>query len=65
MTKIASAKSVQRQPSRKAVVVGEVTTRSGKTYHILQPLLPATHLTVAQMDAAVDEVLARRVGGRN
>lgn len=47
-------------PAKKAVVLGQVTASSGKTYQVLAPAVKPRHLSLADIELAVEMMVAAR-----
>ena len=53
-------KAVARPAAKKAVVLGQVKTRGGKTYQVLAPAVTPQHLSPDDIERAVEMMVAAR-----
>lgn len=59
-TKTALPKASARPTAKKAVVLGQVKSRSGRTYQVLAPAVAPQHLTMDDIERAVELMVAAR-----
>jgi hypothetical protein len=59
-TKTAAAKTAARPAAKKAVVLGQVKARGGKMYQVLAPAVAPQHLTMDDIERAVELMVAAR-----
>ena len=57
--KSAAAKACAR-PTKKAVVLGQVRARDGKMYQVLAPVVTPQHLSMDEIERAVEMMVAAR-----
>jgi hypothetical protein len=58
--KTAVAKAAARPPAKKAVVLGQVKARGGKMYQVLAPAVAPQHLSMDDIERAVELMVAAR-----
>lgn len=58
--KAAVAKAAACAPAKKAVVLGQVKAKSGKTYQVLAPAVTPQHLSMDDIELAVEMMVAAR-----
>lgn len=54
------AKGAAHPAAKKAVVLGQVKARGGKTYQVLAPAVAPQHLTMDDIERAVEMMVAAR-----
>jgi hypothetical protein len=58
--KTAVAKAAARPAAKKAVVLGQVKARGGKMYQVLAPAVTPQHLSMDDIELAVEMMVAAR-----
>lgn len=58
--KAAVAKAAARPAARKAVILGQVKARGGKMYQVLAPAVAPQHLSIDDIERAVELMVAAR-----
>jgi hypothetical protein len=56
----AAEATAEPKPGRKAVVLGRVRTRGGRTYQVLAPAIAPQHLSMDDIEHAVQLMVAAR-----
>ena len=60
VAKVPAAKAAARPAAKKAVVLGQVKTRAGKMYQVLAPVVGPQHLSMDDIERAVEMMVAAR-----